>query len=123
MANMAFGAYTLVNNPAKISVIKKNRYNAIVDTYSDVSHFSWTSTIVGKRLSLFWNFMTAAEFNTLNGYCEDNDDKVFDPQDGSAKTYNVKITSMDADYLIFLTSAAGVYRKDVSMEVLIISQV
>lgn len=121
--NIKFGSYELDSNPSDITIIKKDKYCSSVKTYSGVGYFNWGSSIVGKELELSWSYMISSEFTTLNGYYENDDQKVFDPQDGSAKTYNVKIKSFDGKYFLKMKDESGAFRKDVKMVILILSEV
>lgn len=121
--NIKFDTYELVTNPSDVTIIKKDKYCSSVKTYSGVGYFNWGVSIIGKELEISWDYMTTAEFTILNGYYENDDQKVLDPQDGSAKTYNIKVKSFDGKYFITMKDETGAYRKDVRMVILILSEV
>lgn len=120
---MSIGGYTLDSNPSGISgIIKPDLHNTVKLTYESYAYFSWGKTIIGKTISLTWKFLTLAEFNTLNTKYEADASIVLDPQDGSGKTYNIRILSFDSAYHVQF-SGADTYRKDAKMVLLIESEV
>ncbi len=124
MANMSLGAYTFESNPAEpLDVIKKYRSCSHVGTYSDVGFFSWGPAIKGKTITLKWSYMSLAQFDSLKTLYEADATVVFNPQDGSGKTYNVEILSFDGEYHIDMTGPIAEYRKNISMALLIMSEI
>jgi len=106
-----------------MSAIKSERSTAKVDTYSSVGFFSWGTTIVGKEITLEWNILEVGQVDSLNTLYAADVPVVWDPQDGSGKTYNVEICNLDWDYHLFLGSTEGAYRKNVKMVLLIMSEI
>jgi hypothetical protein len=123
MSNMILGTYTFLHNPGQMSPIKSERSTAKVDTYSSVGFFSWGVSIVGKEIMLEWNILEIEQVDSLNALYIADAPVVWDPQDGYGKTYNVEIRSLDWDYQILLGSGSGIYRKNVKMILLILSEV
>lgn len=123
MAKMSIGGSTLTRNPSRMTAIEKDRYSAAENTFTDVAFFSWGASLIGKRISLSWGFMSITEFNTLQGLYEADATVVLNAQDGSGKSYNVEIVNFFGEYHITLASSGAGYRKNVQMELIIISQV
>ncbi len=124
MAKMVLGTLTFSRNPSEMTVIKKDRVTAVKETYSSVALFSWGSSIIGKTIELSWPFMTINDFTDLEALVDADEAVVFNPEDGSLKTYNVEIIGLDGKYHITPSVAddAG-YRKDVRLTLLIMSEV
>jgi hypothetical protein len=120
MPNMALGTYTFTSNPSEMSVITPMRHTASVKTYSSVAFFSWGTDIVGVTLSLHFNFMTVAQYDSLLALLEADAQLVFDPQDGSGSTYNVEMVNLQGDYFIYLGTG---YRQNVVLDLLVLSEV
>ncbi|MFA6290233.1 MAG: hypothetical protein WC637_00550 [Victivallales bacterium] len=123
MANMVFGTYTLVAQPNNLPMIQKARETAYQKTYSSVALFSWGASYIGKVLELTWTYMPTAQYTALLALYVADAPVVFNPQDGSGKTFNVEIISLDADYFVTLSDATGHYRKNIKMRILIMSEV
>lgn len=117
MSNMKFDSTTLAYNPATMTLIREDKHCAAVETYSSAAFFNWGLTIVGKKLTLTWNIMSSTEFDTLDTLYQGEGPLVFDPQNGSGKTYNVQIMSLNGEYCAFVN------RQNVEMTLLILSEV
>jgi len=103
-----------------MTLIRKDKPNASVLTWSSFGYFSWPATLVGKKLTLTWNHMPKTMFDELDTlYLADNQ-VVFDPQLGDAKTYNVHIQVLDGR---FIAALSATYRKDVLLGLIIVSEV
>ncbi len=122
MANMVLSAYTFPANPSEIPVIMEKVDNAVVKTYSSYAYFSWGKTIVGTLIRMVWAFMEKAQWDQFYTLYQSDVSMVWDPQDGSSKTYNVRIMSLDGEYHIAF-SGSDVYRKNVSLVLLIESEI
>lgn len=124
MAKMSIGTLTFKHNPSEMTVIKKDRITAVKETYSSVAFFSWGPMIVGKVIDLFWPFMSIDDFSDLEAIVEADAQVVFNPQDDSAKTYNVQILALDGKYHVTASTLDGSgYRKDVRLSIVIMSEV
>lgn len=119
---ITIGGLTL-DNPSKMTVIKEDRDTAFVRTYSSVAFFSWGSRIYGKTLVLQWGAMAVADFNSLHAIYITDGEVVFDPNDGTGRTFNVNLSSLVGAYHMVTTAQTGEYRKDVELELLIMSEV
>jgi hypothetical protein len=122
MANISINAYTLIDQPNEMTPVRADRSIAYELTLSSVAFFSWGSSIVGKEITLSWNYMTATEFASLDAIYQADTEVVFDPQAGDSKTYNVQVISLDGT-LVRKISGTGAYRTDVKMVLLIMSEV
>jgi hypothetical protein len=123
MSNSVLGTYTFSKQPTGMTLIQKDREVAHQKTYSNVALFSWGASYIGKPIELSWSIMTSSQYASLQTIYEADTQVVFDPQDGTAKTFNVEILSLDGEYFIHLSNAAGHYRKNVKMQLLIMSEV
>lgn len=123
MSSMVLGGYTFADEPSDMTFIQKDRSAAFQRTYTSIAIFSWGASYVGKVLELSWLGMTTSQYASLLALFIADVPVVFDPQDGSGKTFNVEILSLDGKYFIDLENAAGNHRLDVQMELLIMSEV
>ena len=124
MANMSLDAYTFDFNPMDpLQLIRKKRAVAAKKTYSAAVTFSFPATIAGQKRKLNWKYMPTSMFATLDTKYTAGGSYVFDPQDGSSKTYNVEIMDFDGEYHLDLEDTAGNYYKNVVMELYFLSEV
>ena len=128
MPNMSIGSVTFIQNPAKMTAVKKDRIIGYVKTYGSTTDprlaiFSWGATIVGKRIDMNWPAMLSTEFAALQALIEADATVVFNPQLGDSKTYNVELLDLEGVYHMYSTSGAGIYRTDVVLSFIIVSQV
>ena len=123
MANISIGAVTLKSNPTDLTLIRADKTCAAQKTYSSVAFFSWGASIIGKEIELLWNWMEADDFAALDVLYAADAPVVFDPQDGGGKTYNVEIMSFDGKYHMEFGTVSTVMRRDVTMTLLILSEV
>lgn len=123
MANCSLGTYTFIKQPSGMTFIQKDREVAYQKTYSSVALFSWGSSYIGKVIEVSWNYMTTSQYASLVTIYTGDVPVVFNPQDGSSKSYNVEVLSLDCEYHIELNNDTGHYRKNVKMQLLIMSEV
>jgi len=123
MGNMILGTYTFESNPSELPLIRPKRIISHKKTWGSVAVFDWGAFIVGEEFPFFWDKMPSVQFDEMDELYQAGDELPFDPQDGSDKTYNVKIISLDGSYHLHLESSAGVQRKNVRMTFLILSEV
>ena len=124
MNKMILGGVTFTENPKiNFPVIKPKKVNAVVDTYDGVAYFGWTPRIIGTIIPLEWDWMSAAQFDSLNTLYQSDGVVVFDPSGGIAEatTYNVIVKELDGVYWLNLDTNEA-YREKVKMELLIMSQ-
>lgn len=122
MANMSLTGYTFPSLPSGMTIIQKDREVAIKKTYSSVVLFTWGLSYVGKIIELTWNVLSSSQYVAFQALYAADTQIVFDPQDGSSKTFNVEIVSLDGEYYIHLNDASGHYRRNVKMQLLIMSE-
>jgi hypothetical protein len=122
MGLISLGSHTFVRNPGKMTPLEKDKINAHVKTYSSVSHFSWGLEIVGKVIELDWNYMEADEFTILQGIYEDDETVVLNPNDGSAKTYNVELLNLTSRYYMGRGVTFNDKRLDIKLTLLITAE-
>jgi len=120
---MTLGDVTFTYNP-KISfpVIKPKVINSVIETYSGIAYFSWGPQIVGQEIPLEWEWMPEAQFAAINTLYQADDEVVFNPNN-STNTYNVRIKDFDGIYYVSKTTGTDVIRKNVKLNLLIMSQV
>jgi hypothetical protein len=121
MANqMSLGAYTFALNPTGFTMPVKKRAVSAVETVAGVEVFSWGTFIEGTPLVLEWGKMSPAQFNQFNSLLEADAQVVFNPQTGTS--YNIELVSLAGEYHLDQTANAP-WRKNVRLELLIVSQV
>jgi len=129
MANMSLGSYEFARNPsiyAQPELVAKQRHSASVETYSSLAFFSWGLSVAGKTITLEWQYLPDSQYSSLRAILEADDAVVFDPQDGSNKTYTVEVLSVTGKYhykLAATSTTEDVWRKDVAVELLILAEV
>jgi hypothetical protein len=123
MANMSIGGYTLKHNPSEMDPIESEKAAATVPTYEGGAYFDFGMFLIGTDKNFSWSYMEADEYATLRTKYVARLPVVFDPQDGSNKTYNVEIKWFKGNLFRKFGSAAGTFRKDVKMTLFLISEV
>jgi hypothetical protein len=124
MNKMILGGVTFTyNSKIDFPVIKPKKANAHVETYSGVAYFSWTPTIKGIVIPLKWDWMPAAQFNSIEALYQADDVIVFDPSGGvaGAAIYDVIIIKFDGVYWLNMDTNNS-YREKVEMELLVFGQ-
>lgn len=123
---MSLGPYTFEVNPADLAgMFTKERKSAHVQTYSSVAFFSWGVSVIGKIVALEWEYMPRTMFDSLQALVEADDTLVLNPDLESGKLYNVEIVSLNGKYYQTqgsLVDGGVAYRKDVKLELLIMSE-
>jgi len=123
MANMSIGGYTLKHNPSEMDPIESEKSAATIPTYGGGAYFDFGMFLIGTDKNFRWSYMEADEYATLRTKYVASLPVVFDPQDGSGKTYNVEIKQFYGSLFRKFGSAAGTFRKDVKMTLFLISEV
>jgi hypothetical protein len=122
--SMVLGSVTFGRTPSDMTIIKKDRITASVDTYSSAAVFSWGATNKGKTVDIYWPYMELSLWDSLQGLVEADATIVFNPDDNSGKTYNCEILSLDGKYHINTsTSGSNIYRKDIKLTLKLLSEV
>ena len=124
MPNMILGGYTFATNPsAAHGVAEKVRHPSKLDTYPGVAIFPWGVGIVGREVVLKWEIMPSTQFDQLQTLLESDAALVFDPQDGTGRTFNVELMDLAGTYHVLIESGANCYRSDASLTMLILSEI
>lgn len=120
---MILGSYTFALNPSSFSgIYEPNKLTAIVQTYSSVGYFNWGTKIIGKVIKLEWDYMSAEQYESLRAMYEADAQVVFDPAGITGLKFNVHVMELTGKYYLGL-AATGTYRKDVTMELVVMSEV
>ena len=123
MNKMILGGVTFTYNPKiEFPFIAPRKRNSTVDTYDGVAYFALAPTIKGVVVPLEWEWMPAAQYDSLNTLYQADDLIVFDPSGGSvgATTYNVIISELEGTYWLNMDTSES-YRKNIKMRLLIMS--
>lgn len=123
MANISIGGRTPKLNPAKMTLIEAFKPNAFKLTYTGIAYFAWPATVKGLPIELEWDQMAGDDYAAFRTMYATDVPIVFNPQDGSGRTFNVNMTQLTGDYLIGLGDTAESVRENVKMTLLIMSQV
>jgi len=116
---MSLGGYTFAVNPANSTLPVKRRMGLPIETLTGVEMFSWGVVIAGARMTLEWEFMPTAEFNSIESLYIADAAVAWNPENGH--TYSVEILNLTGAYHIYSTSVSP-YWKDVKLELMILSQ-
>lgn len=120
-------SYNFAQLPEKISMIRPYKPNATRRTMTDVAYFAWAATIIGQTVILTWTAMPAAMFVQLDAFFAASLPLIWDPTataTPATTTYNVEMTALDGEYLLKgYDTASGAWRGDVTMTLLILSEV
>jgi hypothetical protein len=120
---MQLGNYTFDWPPSAMTIIKPDKYCSDVLTFDSVGFFSWGMAIVGKKLTLRWNYMSVDQYESLHTLYAADAPVVFDPDDESGNTYTVEIINLQGEYYIHPEiNASGIFRKNIELELLILSE-
>ena len=97
---MKLGDYTFDFLPDSIGIPKSEKICAVVKTYTSLAYFSWGVEILGKLVSLSWEWVYADQFNRLQLLYEDDEQKEWDLEAAS------RIFHGDVDNWPFETGAS-----------------
>jgi hypothetical protein len=122
MANMVLGSYTFASNPSSMNMIQKGLTVAHKETYTSVALFSWGATYAGVILDLEWDYMRTDQWSSLDTIYQADTAVVLNPNDGTSKTFNVHVLSLDGEYHISFEADSSHSRKNVRMRLLILSE-
>ena len=120
MEKMVLGGYTFEWNLTESTIPLEQKAYSAVELYSGEAYFSWGTQIAGKQIALEWDWMKEDEFTQLVQLVRNDAQIVWNPQTGS--TYNVEAVRLDGKYFTSSLLDAN-YRKDVKLELLIMSEV
>ena len=115
--------YGFARNPSAMNTMNKVRFVSSVLTYSGVEVFSWGASLVGKQITLHWDYMPPTMFDMIQYYVEADQEFTWDPTGGAGTsatgTYDVQILSFDGEYFKSIPSTSGAQRKNVNLVLLI----
>ena len=94
---MKLGGYTFAWDPSKWEPPVPEKKQASVTTFSGVGYFSWGATIVGKQIDLEWEFMSQAQFDSLQALFEADAYVLWDLDVAGMMNYYVEITELVAE--------------------------
>ena len=123
---MELGTYTFETDPQECTQPIKNRRCDDIETFGGVAFFSWGLFIEGEVIKMKWPACSTGQYNSLRALFYADEQVVWAPDagDSSAGTieYNVEIKSLKGDYHMSKKANAP-FRKDVELELVIISEV
>lgn len=125
---MTLGSYTFERNPSIYSqpqLVAPVRRVAAVETYDSIAVFSWGASVTGSTINLDWAYLPDSQYQSLLALLVAGTAVVFDPMDGSDKTYNVEVMKCTGKYHYRLlgTGAEDVWRSQIKVELLILGEV
>jgi len=120
IVSATYGTYTFFRNPSNMPIPKAQKSCAWAETLGGVAYCSWGTFIGGGVYPIKWPFMRSTMFATLDTIYKADESIVFNPEDGSGKTYNGEITYFNGDFHKGgLGVAANTFRINVEMRLLI----
>lgn len=123
MAKISVGSWQPGINPGTMTIVKADKTVAKIPTYTGVGWFEWPSTIVGKDIQMTWNWMPGDEFAALDTICNAGAPEVFNPGDGTGRTFNVNCYPLQGDYYRGSGNTSASIRTNVTLTLCIMSQV
>lgn len=117
---MILDGYTFTLNPEKCGMPMKEKRADSIKTLGGAAYFSWGAVLAGMIIKLKWSFMPVAMFTQLETKNENDDQVVFNP--GSGISYNVEIQNLKGAWFLDQTAGAT-HRRDVELELVIMSEV
>lgn len=124
MAKVVIGTNTCTRDPQRMTMVRKDKSCASVQTYTSVAYFSWGASLIGKEILLEWPAMDAKEFDDLQTIFEADASFTFTPNDGvTTSSYTVEMTSLDGDYWRGRGKTTAQTRKNVKLTLLILALV
>jgi len=74
------GAYTFDWNPDVFTLPQAEKSLGKVKTYSSIAFFSWGLSLLGKEISIEWDWMGVDQYERLRSLFEANTSVVWDPE-------------------------------------------
>jgi len=118
---MVLDSYTFTANPSACTIPMAAKRASTVDTFGGVAYFSWGTVLPGQIVILEWKLMPVAMFSTLVVKFDADAQVVFEP--GTGTTYNVEMMDLKGKWFMHQTVADAVWRTDVELALVIISEV
>lgn len=124
MANMSLGILTFEANPSDCTPIEADRICADQDGIDLPGFVSWGATIIGKLIEIPFTYMPASQYAAFKALEVADVAVIWNPQNGSNKTYMVEIKSCVGKYCLGrLDAGTGALRKDVKLILKIMSEI
>lgn len=121
---VTLGGVSFTTNTKFDKVIQPKKPTAIQPTYEGVAYFSWPATVIGQIITLNWEVMPTALYDSLDTLYQADTAVVLDPDDGSSSTYNVELTDFSGAYYLYDSgSSTFSHRTNVELKLLILSEV
>ena len=89
---MKLGEYTFDWNPDTFTLPQPEKSTGKVKTYSSVAFFSWGVSLLGKEISLEWDWMGVDQYERLRNLFEANAPVVWDPE-GKVRLFHGTVTN------------------------------
>ena len=89
---MKLGGYTFDWNPDTFTLPQPEKSTGKVKTYSSVAFFSWGVSLLGKEISLEWDWMGVDQYERLRSLFEANAPVVWDPE-GKVRIFHGAVTN------------------------------
>lgn len=118
---MSLGNYTFARNPNRCGLLTPVRHTASVQTYGGVAFFSWGLMTVGKQIRLDWDLCENAQFDSMRSIYLADASVLWNPKDGSGKSYSVEVTACDGQLFMYL-KAKSHWVKNVFLDLLILDE-
>lgn len=119
---MKLGSVTFKILPRVSETTDKKRDVSIIKTYDGAAFFAWPALHPGKVITLSWDYLPADEWTTLQSAYEADATIVFSPENSASNEYNVIIGKMDGTYFLDHGTSSSVYRKDVKLDLFVVSK-
>jgi len=123
-----YGSQTLGNrtfywDPDEMTMPYSDKVTAEEKTFGGSQVFEWAATIVGKQVTLKWDYMPLGMYNDLRRkYLRTGQTYTWDPALANGETFSVIIKNLEGVYFKHLKEDST-YRKDVVLTLSIRSKV
>jgi hypothetical protein len=123
MAKQILGRYTFYWDPDEMTMPYSEKTVSEAKTHAGTQIFEWTASIVGKEVTLKWDFMPLFMYRMLRRkYLRTGETYTWNPQLDDGQTFSVVIKYLEGTYFKVLKEDTE-YRKDVIMVLSIRSKV
>lgn len=114
---MTIGSHNLPHYPKSMTLVRADKSCAEKLTWDSVAFFSWPPSIIGKGIECRWDFLSSANFASLDTIFQANLPATWTSgAPGVTDTYTVEITGLNGDYIM-----GGLGRTNVVMRLLIMA--
>ena len=91
------GEYVFPLNPLKVTLPDSKKTVAIVGTYTGSALFQWPAFLEGTVVTLWWKWMTVAQYEQLRTFYLSQELIVWDQT--ASKAYTVYVTDLNGEYI------------------------